>query len=188
MLNGRPLFIAIEPVPLAFMPEAGLNNVCKLNTAYRLSPISCLPRRPMNEVLTWLAPTPKYEPWPPFRETSVSSGPPGDGGERRAVLDIGQAHIEVAVYADTLDADVVVLDGLCLDRCLVGQVGCHRVDRIDGRHDGLLRFKRLLALLDVGETLGHRRILFAELLGLSLDIRQLVGMGCRRCKSQDGCC
>ena len=28
-----PLFNAMDPVPLAFMPEAGLNRVCKLNTA-----------------------------------------------------------------------------------------------------------------------------------------------------------
>ncbi|OIQ66160.1 hypothetical protein GALL_522740 [mine drainage metagenome] len=56
----------MEPSWLAFAPLAGLNKVCKLNTAYRLSATSCLPLRPMNEVLIMLAPTPKYEPLEPF--------------------------------------------------------------------------------------------------------------------------
>jgi len=47
--------------------------------------------------------------------------------------------------------------------------------------------KRLLALLEIGETLGHRLVLFTKLLGLSLDIRELIGVACRR-KCQDGRC
>ena len=49
-------------MPLVSMPFSGLNRVCKLNTAYRPSAISCLPRKPMNELLIALGPTPKYEP------------------------------------------------------------------------------------------------------------------------------
>ena len=108
-------------------------------------------------------------------------------GERAAVLLVGDAHVEVAVDANALDADVVVLDRLGLDRCLVGQIGCHRVDRTDGRHGCLLGFESLLSLFDIGETLGHRRVLFTKLLGLSLDVRQLVGVS-RRSEGQDGCC
>ena len=85
-----------------------------------------------------------------------------------------------------MPAHVVIFRRPCLDGGLVGQVGGHGVHRIHGRRRRL-RFKSLLALLKSGETLGHRLILFAKLLGLSLDIRELVGM-CRRRKSQDGYC
>jgi hypothetical protein len=40
---------------------------------------------------------------------------------------------------------------------------------------GLL-LKLLLALLEIRETLGQRLVLFAELFGLSLDIRELIGV------------
>ncbi len=122
---------------------------------------------------------------PPFLDTSVSSGPAATDSERCAVLDIGHTHIEVAVNADTLDADIVVLRRPGLDRRLVGQVGRHRVHRID--EHGLLGFESLLALFKIGETLGHRCVLIAQLLGLSLDIRQLVGVS-RCCESQNGRC
>ena len=135
----------------------------------------------MNELLIMLAATPKYEPFE-FFETRKSSGRTGQRSERRAVVLVGDTHVEVAVDADALDADVVVLQRLGLDRCLVGQVGGHRVHRIDD--DRLLGLKSLLTLLEIGDALGH---LFTQLLGLSLDVRKLIGVG-RRCESQNGCC
>jgi hypothetical protein len=43
-----------------------------------------------------------------------------------------------------------------------------------------LLFKLLLALFEIRETLGQRLVLFAELFGLSLDIRELIGVTGRR--------
>ena len=45
-----------------FMPLVGSNIVCRLNTAYRLSAISCLPLKPMNDELIALGDAPKYVP------------------------------------------------------------------------------------------------------------------------------
>jgi hypothetical protein len=97
-------------------------------------------------------------------------------GERVAVLVIGDAHVEIAVHTNTVPADVVALDRLGLDG-LVRQVSCHRVHRVHnhGRCGGLL-LKRLLTLFNVGQTLHQRLILFAQLLGLSLDVRELIGL------------
>ncbi len=83
------------------------------------------------------------------------------------MLDPRHAHIEVAVDADALDADVVVLRRPGLYRRLVGQVGSHRVDRTDGRHGRFLGFESLLPLFKICETLGH---LFTQLLLLGLDV------------------
>ena len=176
----------MAPMPLAFMPLAGLNKVCKLKTAYRLSAISCLPRRPMNEVLELVGANAEMRTVGGLLDHVVQRSA-GQRVERVAVLDIGEAHVEVAVQTDAMPAQVVILRRLRLDRCLVGQIGRHRVHRIDGRHRYRLRFESLLPLLEIGETLGHRLVLFAKLLGLSLDIRELIGVS-RRCESQDGCC
>src|SRR4029077_9938044 len=47
--------------------------------------------------------------------------------------------------------------------------------------------KSLLPLFEISKTLGHRCILLTNLLRLSLDIRQLVGVS-RRSERRDGCC
>ena len=57
---------------MALLPLIGLNKVCKLKTPNRPSAISCLPLKPMNEVLSILAPAPKYEPLPFFEELKAS--------------------------------------------------------------------------------------------------------------------
>ena len=85
-----------------------------------------------------------------------------------------------------MPAQVVTLRRPCLDRGLVGQIGGHGVHRIHERHGGL-RFKSLLPLLEIRKALRHRLVLFAKLLGLSLDIRELVGVSRGR-ERQDGCC
>ena len=54
-----------------------------------------------------------------------------------------------------------------------------------GLHRGLLLFKLLLALFEIREALGQRLILFAELFGLSLNVRELIGVGHRR-EGEDG--
>ena len=86
-----------------------------------------------------------------------------------------------------MPAKVVVDRWHRLDGRLVGQIGGHRVNRIDGQDRGLGCFEGLLALFEISEALGHRCILFTKLLGLSLDIRELIGVACRR-ESQNGRC
>ena len=108
----------------------------------------------------------------------------GECADRRTMVLIRQTHIEVAVDANALDADVVVFNGPGLDRGLVGQIGRHRVHRIDGGHGRLLRFERFLPLFEIGDALGH---LFTKLLRLSLDVRQLVGVS-RHSEGQESCC
>ena len=130
-----------------------------------------------------LAPTPKYVTVGSLLDRIVQRSA-GQRVERGAMLFIGDAHVEVAVQTDAMPAHVVIFRRPRLDGGLVGQIGGHGVHRIRGQRNGL-RFKCLLALLKSGETLGHRLILFAKLLGLRLDIRELIGVS-RRCESQDG--
>ena len=96
---------------------------------------------------------------------------------------IGQTHVDIAVQTHAVPAQVVIrLDGR-LDGGLVGQIGSHRFGEISARHclrRGLLLLKFLLTLFEIRETLGQCLVLFAKLFGLSLDVRELIGVSRRR--------
>ena len=98
---------------------------------------------------------------------------------------IVQAHVDVAVHTNAMPAQVVIRRCGRLDGGLVGQIGGHCLGQIAARHGGLLLLNLLLTLLEIREALRQRLILFAKLLGLGLDIRELVGMARRR-EGEDG--
>ncbi len=98
------------------------------------------------------------------------------------MLLVTDAHVEGAVNANALPADVVIHRSRSLDVSLVGQVGGHRFGRIDARCCSLSRLllKLLLTLFEIRKALHQHLVLIAKLLGLSLDIRKLIGVTCRR--------
>jgi hypothetical protein len=107
------------------------------------------------------------------------------------VILVRHAHVDQAVQRNAMQRQAVIYRSLFVFR-LVGEVGGHRIRGIrrsccnGGRLCGL-RFKLALPSFKICDAFCQRPILFAQLFGLCLDVRNLIGMR-RRCDGKNRRC
>ena len=90
---------------------------------------------------------------------------------------ICQAHIDQAVKRNAVPGQAVIHRRLLVFRLVGGVIRGHRIRR--PRRNSRVRFKLALSPFNIRDAPGQRLILFSKLLGLSLNVRQFVGMASR---------
>ena len=186
---ARPLFCATAPIPLEVIPLAGSNMRLQVEDGIQIVG---------DFLLAPQADERRGELVGRRRRivNQASSSTPDSPADRRQVRSwerrgsgSNQAHVQIAVQTDPVPAQIVFFRRLCLDRRLVGQIGRHRVHRIDSaRPASLPSLPRVTSDASrYQQGAWSSPVLFVELPGLRLQIREFVGVRRRR-EGEDGGC